>query len=69
MWRSSQVDLCQKIQNLLFPSGVLWDKGKDNYRTIEENKALALLRYISDEYRNKSEDKSENLSSLVAECG
>ena len=69
MWRSSQVDLCQKIQNLLFPNGILWDKGKDNYRTIEENKALALLRYISDEYRNKKEDKSENLSSLVTECG
>ena len=69
MWRSSQVDLCQKIQNLLFPNGILWDKEKDDYRTIEENKALALLRYISDEYRNKKEDKSKNLSSTVALCG
>lgn len=69
LWRASDVDLCQKIQNLLFPKGILWDKETDNYRTIEENKALALLCYISDEYKNKKEDESENSPSTVALCG
>lgn len=69
MWRSSEVNLCRKIQNLLFPNGILWDKEKDDYRTIEENKALALLRYISEKYGDKKEGKSENLPSKVALCG
>ena len=69
LWRNSDADLCQKIQNLLFPKGILWDKETDDYRTMEENKALALLRYISDEYKNKKEDESENSSSTVALCG
>ena len=69
LWRNSDADLCQKIQNLLFPKGILWDKETDGYRTMEENKALALLRYISDEYKNKREDESENSPSTVALCG
>lgn len=69
MWRNSDTDLCRKIQNLLFPAGILWDKETDDYRTIEENKALALLRYISDKYKNKKEDESENSPSAVALCG
>lgn len=69
MWRSSEVNLCQKIQNLLFPNGILWNKEKDDYRTFDENKALALLRYISEKYGDKKEGKSENLPSKVALCG
>ena len=69
LWRNSDADLCQKIQNLLFPKGILWDKETDDYRTMEENKALALLRYISNKYQNKKEDESENSSSTVALCG
>lgn len=69
IWRNSDTDLCRKIQNLLFPAGILWDKETDDYRTLEENKALALLRYISDKYKNKKEDESENSPSAVALCG
>lgn len=69
MWKSSSVELCRKIQNLLFPKGILWDKKTDDYRTIEENKALALLRYLSDKYKDKKEGESENSSSKVALCG
>ncbi len=69
MWRSSNVELCRKIQNLLFPKGILWGKKTDDYRTIEENKALAILRYLSSEYKNKKEGESENSPSKVALCG
>ena len=30
----ARLKLAQKLQNLLFPNGILWDKEKDNYRTI-----------------------------------
>lgn len=69
LWRNSDADLCQKIQNLLFPKGILWDKETDDYRTLEENKALALLHYISDKYKNKKEDEFSDSSSAVALCG
>ncbi|MBO5819147.1 MAG: hypothetical protein J6R21_05595 [Bacteroidales bacterium] len=65
LWSDSELELCQKIQNLLFPSGILWDKEIDNYRTINCNQALDIIQRISDGYKNKNEEKSENFSSKL----
>ena len=66
---NSELELCQKIQNLLFPSGIFWDKEKENYRTIGENQALSVIRTISDSSENKNKEESENSSSKKSVCG
>ena len=69
LWNDSELELCQKIQNLLFPSGILWDKENDNYRTFDRNQALDVIQRISDSYKNKNEEKSKNFSSNFKMCG
>ena len=69
LWSDSELELCQKIQNLLFPSGIFWDKENDNYRTFDCNQALSIIQRISDSYKNKNEEKSENFSSNFKMCG
>ncbi len=69
LWRESELELSQKIQNLLFPSGILWDKEIGNYRTIDENYALNIIRNISISYENKKEGELENSPSKIKLCG
>ena len=68
LWRNSELELSQKIQNLLFPSGILWDKEADSYRTIDENYALGIIHNISTSYENKKEGELENSPSKVNLC-
>ena len=58
----------QKLQNLLFPDGILWDKEKDDYRTFNENEVLAVIARVSSSYENKKEDFPEEKSSKVNLC-
>lgn len=69
LWRNSELELSQKIQNLLFPSGILWDKEADSYRTIDENYTLGIIHNISASYENKKEGELENSPSKVNLCG
>ena len=69
LWSDSELELSQKIQNLLFPSGILWDKENENYRTIDENYALGIMHNISASYENKKEGEIENSPSKVNLCG
>ena len=69
LWSDSELELCQKIQNLLFPSGILWDKEIGNYRTINCNQALNIIRRVSDNYKNKKEGELETSPSKVTLCG
>ena len=69
LWSDSELELCQKIQNLLFPSGILWDKENGNYRTFDCNQALSIMQRISDDYKNKNEGESENSPSKITLCG
>ena len=61
-------EFTEKIQNLLFPSGILWDKEKGNYRTFDENKALLIKGRLSESYRNEKEENSFENSSSVNLC-
>ena len=69
LWRDASLETCQKLQNLLFPNGILWDKEKDNYRTIDENEALSVIVRLSEDYKNKKEENSIENSSFVPLCG
>lgn len=68
LWRDGSLETCQKLQNLLFSNGILWDKEKDNYRTFNENEALAVIARVSSSYENKKEDFPEEKSSKVNLC-
>ena len=65
---NSELELRQKIQNLLFPSGILWDKEIGNYRTFDENRALLIIQRISDSYKNEKEEDFNKSSSFWNLC-
>lgn len=66
LWKESSLQVCQKLQNLVFPNGILWDKKKGDYRTLKTNEAIGLIAEIANTY--KKENESEKLSS-VNWCG
>ena len=68
LWKNSPLEICQKIQNLLFPDGILWDKEIDNYRTYHENEALSVIVRISKLCKNKKEENPTGNSSSVHLC-
>ena len=69
LWRDGSLETCQKLQNLLFPNGILWDKEIGNYRTFNKNKALLIIDKISESYKNKKEENPLGNSSSVTLCG
>lgn len=68
LWKNSSLETSQKLQNLLFPNGILWDKEKEDYRTFDENEALSVIARISRSYENKKEDFPSGKSSTVKLC-
>lgn len=66
LWKISSLQTCQKLQNLVFPEGVFWDKKICNYRTPKTNLAIELMCKISAVYKNKNE---RSKPSLVPSCG
>ena len=69
MWANGTLNICQKIQHLVFPKGVEWDKSIQNYRTTVENSALSIMRKMSVDYKNKKEGKLIEKSICPLECG
>ena len=69
LWRNADLTTAQKLQNLLFPQGILWDKEKDDYRTFGENAALSVIRRITETYRKEKEENPCGNSSSVNLCG
>lgn len=68
MWEQADLLTAQKIQNLLFPNGIYWDKGIDGYRTITENAGLAVIRKITESYKREKEENPCRNSSFVNSC-
>lgn len=68
MWKQADILTAQKLQNLLFPNGIYWDKEIDGYRTIAENTGLAVIRKITESYEKEKEENPCGNSSLVNSC-
>ena len=71
-WNKKDFQTCQKIQKLVFPYGVKWDAEKRCYLTETVNHVFEMMRSISTDYErmeNKKQDKSCDLSCLVAGVG
>ncbi len=47
LWASGDFSGKQKLQNLVFPSGILFDKDIDDYRTENENEVFKVFRRFS----------------------
>ena len=61
----------QKIQKMVFPNGVRWDKENRAYLTDFGNLFFDLMFSVSDNYKNEiaqKKDESCDLSSLVVYC-
>ncbi len=68
LWQDGDFASRQKLQNLLFPRGVYFDKNTDDYRTETENEVFRIFRSISTNYKvEKEKAAKENapLSPLV----
>ena len=67
-WKNADLLTAQKLQNLIFPKGIYWDKEIDGYRTIEENEGLAVIRKITESYERENEESLKKNSSSVNLC-
>ena len=67
-WKNADLLTAQKLQNLIFPKGIYWDKELDGYRTIEENEGLAVIRKITESYEKENEESLKKNSSSVPLC-
>ncbi|MGN0227571.1 MAG: hypothetical protein ACI4AI_05880 [Paludibacteraceae bacterium] len=65
VYKQGDVDTKKKIQELVFPNGILWDRIKRNYQTENRNKFFDLLDRFSISYGNKKETPSYE---DVSEC-
>ncbi len=69
LWRGGTLNVCQKVQYLAFPNGVEWDKSILNYRTFTVNGMLDVISKLTDNYREKEEDKPTEKSICPLVCG
>ena len=66
LWENGDLEIKRKIQELVFPDGILWDRGIRNYRTENRNAFFDLLDRLSISYGNKKETDSEEPVSTCA---
>ena len=72
LWKDSNFNIQQKLQNLLFPMGVMYNKETNSYLTIAENIALCSFAKLSALYKNEDTKKEPLFSDsfdLVAGTG
>ena len=68
-WNMDDFEVSQKIQKMVFPNGVRWDKENRAYLTDFGNLFFDLMFSVSNAYKNEiaqKKDESCDLSSLVA---
>ncbi len=53
LWKKADLEIKKKIQKLVFPEGIFWDKKKRDYRTKKSNAVFELLGRISATYGNE----------------
>ena len=66
LWKSGNLEIKRRIQNLVFPEGVLWDKGISDYRTPKTGGFFEIMGRFSDTYIKTKETSPCELVSL---CG
>lgn len=64
LWEQGDFSSRQKLQNLLFPSGIYFDKNTDDYRTENENEVFKIFRLFSSSCENGKEKVTTELLRL-----
>ncbi len=55
LWKNADLERKKKIQKLVFPEGIFWDKKKRAFLTKKRNATFDILDGISESYRNKKD--------------
>ena len=58
LWKNGSYKNRQKLQKLVFPDGLIWDKETDKPRTIRENEAFKFMRTLSSTYEKWEKEKT-----------
>ena len=66
LWSAGNLDIKRRIQNLVFPEGLYWDKQISDYRTPKTSEFFDLMSRFSDTY---IKTKETNPLELVSLCG
>lgn len=66
LWSAGNFDIKCRIQNLVFPEGLYWDKQISDYRTPKTSEYFDLMSRFSDTY---IKTKETNPYELVSLCG
>ena len=65
-WVSGDYDDKRKLQEVLFPGGVLFDKQSNNYRTLQTNCVLELTHSMSNDLVGNKNGQIKKISDLPA---
>ena len=68
-WNEGPYETRQKIQNLIFPEGVLWDEKNQCYRTENMNEAIKIINDISATYNEAKEEATTDSALLSPQVG
>ena len=69
LWQNGDFASRQKLQNLLFPSGIYFDKNTDDYRTENENEVFKTFRLFSSTYKYGKEKATSEFLRLSPNVG
>ena len=69
LWNDSNFVDRQKVQNLVFPSGIYFDKEKDDYRTENENEVFKIFRRFTEIYKDEKEKATTDFARLSPSVG
>ena len=69
LWSGSSFGDRQKLQKLVFPSGILFDKEKDDYRTENENEVFKTFRRFTAVCKGGKEKATSNFHCLSPSVG
>ncbi len=69
LWHDSDYETKQRIEKLVYPDGIFWDKQIRNYRTEKRNRNSRLNGQVFNELRKRKSDLSTRRSRLVRAKG
>lgn len=67
-WHNADLETKKRLQKLVFPNGILYDREKGDYRTSDRNVVFDIIDKLSESYKQKNEGNSFENPSLVKLC-
>jgi hypothetical protein len=69
LWSDTNFSNRQKIQNLVYPSGIYFDKENDDYRTENENEVFKIFRRFTAVCEGEKEKATTDFARLSPSVG